>query len=59
MTAAKKQWKKPELRILVRSRPEEAVLAGCKFSNNGPIGPDDPSLRCKKKGSNCADPAKS
>jgi len=26
----RKQWQKPELVVLVRSKPEEAVLAGCK-----------------------------
>jgi hypothetical protein len=26
----KKDWKKPELIVLVRSKPEEAVLAFCK-----------------------------
>ncbi len=27
-------WKTPELIVLVRSRPEEAVLAGCKLATN-------------------------
>jgi hypothetical protein len=27
---AKKEWKTPELIVLVRSNPEEAVLLGCK-----------------------------
>jgi hypothetical protein len=27
---AKKQWTKPELIVLVRSNPVEAVLTGCK-----------------------------
>ena len=26
----KKVWEKPELVVLVRSKPEEGVLAGCK-----------------------------
>jgi hypothetical protein len=26
----KKEWKSPELVVLVRSKPEEAVLAACK-----------------------------
>ncbi len=26
----KKQWTKPELIVLVRSKPEEAVLTNCK-----------------------------
>lgn len=28
--AQKKLWQKPELIVLVRSKPEEAVLAACK-----------------------------
>ncbi|MBU0493047.1 MAG: hypothetical protein KKB13_14470 [Chloroflexi bacterium] len=27
----KKQWQKPELIVLVRGKPEEAVLATCKI----------------------------
>jgi len=27
----KKEWKTPELIVLVRSKPEEAVLASCKY----------------------------
>lgn len=36
----KKRWQKPELVTLVRSRPEEAVLATCKFDfiDSGPVG---------------------
>ncbi len=31
------QWKKPELLVLTRSNPEEAVLTGCKnVTINGP-----------------------
>ena len=26
----KSKWKKPQLVILARSKPEEAILAGCK-----------------------------
>lgn len=35
-----KTWSKPELTVLVRSRPEEAVLTGCKMetANEGPGG---------------------
>ena len=32
METEKKQWQKPELIVLVRGKPEEAVLAGCKLS---------------------------
>jgi hypothetical protein len=38
MDANKHAWKKPELTVLVRSRPEEAVLAGCKtLGQSGPV----------------------
>ena len=30
----KKEWTKPELIVLVRSKPEEAVLAACKILNS-------------------------
>ncbi len=30
MAETKKAWVRPELVVLVRSRPEEAVLTGCK-----------------------------
>jgi hypothetical protein len=33
----KKAWEKPQLIVLVRSTPEEAVLTGCKNANvSGP-----------------------
>jgi hypothetical protein len=31
-----KNWRKPELIVLTRSKPEEAVLAACKTTNYGP-----------------------
>ena len=31
MKNTKKTWSKPELIVLVRGKPEEAVLAGCKL----------------------------
>jgi len=31
MAAIKTTWGKPEMTVLVRDRPEEAVLAACKF----------------------------
>jgi len=30
-----KAWRKPELIVLVRSKPEEGVLAACKFPASG------------------------
>ena len=41
----KKEWQKPELIVLVRSKPEENVLGYCKAGNlSGPVGE-----KCKKK----------
>jgi hypothetical protein len=36
MTESKKTWVEPELIVLVRSKPEEAVLVACK--NTGAFG---------------------
>ena len=35
MTDNKKSWIEPELIVLVRNKPEEAVLTGCKTSGTG------------------------
>ena len=32
----KKSWNKPELTVLVRTRPEEAILGLCKAGAGGP-----------------------
>jgi hypothetical protein len=37
MNNANKVWKKPDLTVLVRSNPEEAVLINCKTAQT--IGP--------------------
>ena len=39
-TNNKKEWEKPQLIVLVRSRPEEAVLFACKLEVNGSGGAD-------------------
>ncbi len=36
----KKVWKTPELIVLVRNKPEEAVLQGCKGLSLGPYASD-------------------
>jgi len=28
-----RKWEKPKLQVLVRQRPEEKVLAGCKYDS--------------------------
>jgi len=47
----KKPWEKPELTVLVRSRPEEAVLTGCKTSGGG--GPQALLGKCGYVDGNC------
>jgi hypothetical protein len=53
----KKQWHRPELIVLTRSKPEEAVLTGCKielsiaFSNHY-------HTRCGSQESPCANKCK-
>jgi len=39
MTESKKAWVTPELIVLVRSKPEEAVLVACKGSPYTPEAP--------------------
>ena len=47
----RKQWQKPELIVLVRSKPEEAILAGCKGGVQGGRA-GGPNVQCA--GSTCA-----
>ena len=49
MSEGKKVWERPELVVLARSRPEEAVLVGCKFA--GIAGYGRPAVQA------CAHPA--
>lgn len=45
-------WEKPELIVLVRSRPEEAVLTGCKSASVSGVGKNG---RCQINGNDaCA-----
>jgi hypothetical protein len=41
----KKQWKQPELIVLVRGKPEEAVLTACK-GNGDTIAPYTNEIDC-------------
>ncbi len=48
----KRPWQRPELVVLVRSRPEETVLAACKGALTG--GPGSPrGASCSFKGAPC------
>jgi hypothetical protein len=48
MTTSKKAWSEPELIVLVRSKPEEAVLAGCKNAAGGGQGPAGTNNKCNQ-----------
>lgn len=39
---SKKSWITPELIVIVRSKPEESVLEGCKTNSLLVAGPSDP-----------------
>jgi hypothetical protein len=42
----KKKWHKPELVVLVRNKPEEAVLGGCKLVVGAAGGPENGANGC-------------
>jgi hypothetical protein len=47
MTESKKAWVTPELIVLVRSKPEEAVLGPCKGgSDSGTVGANNAFNGC-------------
>jgi len=48
MTESKKAWVEPELIVLVRSKPEEAVLSGCKYDGMGDISNSNFATGCQK-----------
>jgi hypothetical protein len=48
----KKEWSEPELIVLVRSNPEEAVLTACKLELSG--GPNS-EARCYWGATACLD----
>ena len=50
MTESKKEWVKPELIVLVRSNPAEAVLGVCKTLAG--TGPDPFFQGCRNKAAN-------
>jgi hypothetical protein len=47
MKPQKKEWKTPELIVLVRSKPEEAVLTGCKTQTKGGNGSNQAANGCR------------
>jgi hypothetical protein len=59
MKENKKEWVVPELSVLVRSKPEEAVLTACKLSTGWKAGqtPHQVAIGCvwsaSKNGTDC------
>lgn len=53
MTTVKMRWVKPELIVLARGKPEEAVLQGCKFPSYNRLGPTVTN-NCKVTGVPCS-----
>jgi len=43
----KKTWIEPELTVLMRSKPEEAVLINCKGPGHGPDNPNGFQFNCQ------------
>ena len=43
----KLKWKQPKLIILVRGKPEELALSGCKLLGGGEGGPDNSQSMCQ------------
>lgn len=48
-----KVWKKPELVVLYRGKPEESVLTHCKHANNPPVAPSAVKDDCNDSATNC------
>lgn len=46
MTIEKRTWRKPELTVLVRGKPEEAVLVACKANAAANAGPGSDRNYC-------------
>jgi hypothetical protein len=45
----KPKWDKPKLIILTRGKPEERLLAGCKWANEDVSGYDDYNSKCMRR----------
>jgi hypothetical protein len=42
----KKEWKKPQLTVLVRTRPEESILAACKTAGQAAVDASTFNTNC-------------
>jgi hypothetical protein len=49
-TLDKMEWCKPALVVLVRLKPEESVLTGCKIGDDMTQGPDEYYMGCRING---------
>lgn len=53
-TSMKKPWQTPELVILFRGRPEEAVLCNCKHANMAAVSPHTFNNSCNLSATCCS-----
>ena len=57
MAAHTKAWERPELTVLVRGNPEEAVLTNCKISGGTTVGATSGKTSClHPPGNSCSNP---
>jgi hypothetical protein len=50
---SKKKWHRPKLIVLVKAKPEEAVLSVCKGTGSGPGGPGTLYFDCNSAPAIC------
>lgn len=50
-----KKWERPNLIVLTRSKPEEAVLFACKFGSGAFTGSTQTKNHCITPTPNCTD----
>jgi hypothetical protein len=49
----KRKWTRPQLVVLTRGNPEEAVLSACKNGGHAVAGPNYDFERCYLNGGSC------
>ena len=53
METKKKTWTRPQLVVLERGRPEESVLAACRYDVAQVIGPGGNKCKAETGSGNC------
>ena len=52
----RRAWSRPELIVIVRSGPEEAVLGGCKYADSYGLGANNNFKMCLSNLTSCDQP---